>query len=154
VLHIEHRELRAVRRAGGVVWFDFRTLCGGPRSQNDYLEIASRFHTVLLSCRVPADAARRAASPGWSTDEAASPRSPGWWSSRALRPARVEADLNMAGRFSAAVPADAALRPKGPLAHEFPRTVRRGAAAGDAVGRVPPRWRRATSTPGALGWAT
>jgi cell division protein ZapE len=49
VLHIEHRELKAVRRAGGVVWFDFRTLCGGPRSQNDYLELASRFHTVLLS---------------------------------------------------------------------------------------------------------
>ena len=42
-------KLRALRRAGGVVWFDFRTLCGGPRSQNDYLEIASRFHTVLLS---------------------------------------------------------------------------------------------------------
>jgi cell division protein ZapE len=49
LLHIEHRELRALRRAGGVVWFDFRNLCGGPRSQNDYLEIAARFHTVLLS---------------------------------------------------------------------------------------------------------
>ena len=49
MLHIEHRELRARRRAGGVVWFDFRTLCGGPRSQNDYLELASQFHTVLLS---------------------------------------------------------------------------------------------------------
>ena len=48
-LNIEHRELRALRRAGGVVWFDFKQLCGGPRSQNDYLEIASRFHTVLLS---------------------------------------------------------------------------------------------------------
>lgn len=48
-LMIEHRELRALRRAGGVVWFDFRTLCGGPRSQNDYLEIASQFHTVILS---------------------------------------------------------------------------------------------------------
>ena len=36
-------------RAGGVVWFDFKTLCGGPRSQNDYLEIATQFHTVLLS---------------------------------------------------------------------------------------------------------
>jgi cell division protein ZapE len=32
-----------------VIWFDFATLCGGPRSQNDYLEIASRFHTVILS---------------------------------------------------------------------------------------------------------
>jgi len=48
-LMIENRELRALRRAGGVVWFDFRTLCGGPRSQNDYLEIAQRFHTVILS---------------------------------------------------------------------------------------------------------
>ena len=49
LLSIENRELRALRRSGGVVWFDFRTLCGGPRSQNDYLEIAQRFHTVILS---------------------------------------------------------------------------------------------------------
>jgi len=49
VMTIEARQIRAVRRAGGVIWFDFRTLCGGPRSQNDYLEIASEFHTVLLS---------------------------------------------------------------------------------------------------------
>ncbi|HWS74359.1 MAG TPA: cell division protein ZapE [Quisquiliibacterium sp.] len=48
-LSIENREIRALRRSGGVVWFDFRTLCGGPRSQNDYLEIAQRFHTVILS---------------------------------------------------------------------------------------------------------
>ena len=49
VLHIESREIKARRRAGGVVWFDFKQLCGGPRSQNDYLEIASQFHTLLLS---------------------------------------------------------------------------------------------------------
>ncbi|MFZ2988501.1 cell division protein ZapE, partial [Ideonella sp.] len=49
LLHIEHRELHARRRAGGVVWFDFQTLCGGPRSQNDYLELATQFHTVMLS---------------------------------------------------------------------------------------------------------
>jgi cell division protein ZapE len=48
-VHIEAREIRALRRAGGIIWFDFATLCGGPRSQNDYLEIASRFHTVILS---------------------------------------------------------------------------------------------------------
>lgn len=48
-IHIESREIRALRRAGGAVWFDFATLCGGPRSQNDYLEIASCFHTVILS---------------------------------------------------------------------------------------------------------
>jgi len=49
VLNIENREVRALRRAGGVVWFDFARLCGGPRSQNDYLELATRFHTVVLS---------------------------------------------------------------------------------------------------------
>ena len=49
VLNIEHRQIRATARAGSVVWFDFATLCGGPRSQNDYLELASRFHTVILS---------------------------------------------------------------------------------------------------------
>ena len=49
VLHIEARQIAALHRSGGVVWFDFKTLCAGPRSQNDYLEIASQFHTVLLS---------------------------------------------------------------------------------------------------------
>lgn len=48
-MRIENRELRAKRRAGGVVWFDFTTLCGGPRSQLDYLELARQFHTLLLS---------------------------------------------------------------------------------------------------------
>jgi cell division protein ZapE len=36
-------------RAGGVVWFDFDVLCGGPRSHLDYLDLAKRFHTVILS---------------------------------------------------------------------------------------------------------
>jgi cell division protein ZapE len=48
-LTIEHRVIAALRRSGGVVWFDFATLCDGPRSQLDYLEIATRFHTVMLS---------------------------------------------------------------------------------------------------------
>ena len=52
-IQIEGREIRALRRAGSIIWFDFATLCGGPRSQNDYLEIASRFHTVILSA-IPA----------------------------------------------------------------------------------------------------
>ena len=59
VLTIEARQIRARRRAGGVVWFDFAVLCGGPRSQNDYLEIAAQFHTVLLS-NVPAMSAGQA----------------------------------------------------------------------------------------------
>jgi len=59
VLTVENRELRAVALAGSVVWFDFATLCGGPRSQNDYLELASRFQTVILS-DVPRMTARQA----------------------------------------------------------------------------------------------
>lgn len=43
------REIDTIRRGHGVIWFDFRTLCGGPRSQNDYLEISRGYHTVLLS---------------------------------------------------------------------------------------------------------
>lgn len=49
--HVEilGRNIETVRRGNGVIWFDFRTLCGGPRSQNDYLEISRGYHTVLLS---------------------------------------------------------------------------------------------------------
>ena len=49
--HIEvlGRHITTHRRGHGVIWFDFKTLCGGPRSQNDYLEIARAYHTVLLS---------------------------------------------------------------------------------------------------------
>ncbi len=52
--HIEvlGREIPTVRRGHGVIWFDFQTLCGGPRSHNDYLEISRAYHTVLLS-RIP-----------------------------------------------------------------------------------------------------
>jgi len=48
-LMIENRTIRCVRRAGGIAWFNFQELCVGPRSQNDYLEIASTFHTVILT---------------------------------------------------------------------------------------------------------
>ncbi len=43
------REVAVIRRSPGIAWFDFATLCGGPRSQNDYLDLAHRFHTVFLS---------------------------------------------------------------------------------------------------------
>lgn len=59
VLHIENRDIRPVRLAANIVWFDFATLCGGPRSQNDYLELAGRFETVILS-DVPRMTARQA----------------------------------------------------------------------------------------------
>jgi cell division protein ZapE len=106
VLQIEHRTVRAVRRAGGVVWFDFRTLCGGPRSQNDYLEIASRFHTVLLS-NVPQMSPRLASEARRFT-----------WLVDVLYDRRVKLILSAAVR-----PEE--LYTEGPLAHEFPRTVSR-----------------------------
>ncbi|HEY9531759.1 MAG TPA: cell division protein ZapE [Burkholderiales bacterium] len=63
-LDVEGREISYRKRAGGLVWFDFEALCGGPRSYTDYVDLARRFHTVMLS-GVPrmsakqADAARR-----------------------------------------------------------------------------------------------
>ena len=51
-LAIEARTVVARRRAGSAVWFDFATLCDGPRSQRDYLELAQRF-AVLLLANVP-----------------------------------------------------------------------------------------------------
>jgi len=106
VLHIEQREIRARRKAGGVVWFDFRTLCGGPRSQNDYLEIATQFHTVLLSDvpHMPVRMASEARRFTWLVD--------------------VLYDRRVKLIMSAQVPPEA-LYTEGPLAHEFPRTVSR-----------------------------
>ncbi|PKO83976.1 MAG: cell division protein ZapE [Betaproteobacteria bacterium HGW-Betaproteobacteria-11] len=43
------RELPVIHRAPGVAWFDYATLCDGPRSQNDYLVLADRHHTLILS---------------------------------------------------------------------------------------------------------
>lgn len=63
-LTVAGRALRVRAMAKGVVWFDFATLCEGPRAVADYIEIARSFHTVLLS-NVPQfdahhdDAARR-----------------------------------------------------------------------------------------------
>ena len=106
LLRIEHRELQARRRAGGVVWFDFKQLCGGPRSQNDYLELATQFHTLLLS-GVPQMSPRNASEARRFT-----------WLVDVLYDRRVKLIL------SAEVEPDL-LYTEGPLAHEFPRTVSR-----------------------------
>jgi cell division protein ZapE len=63
-LDVEGRSIPYRKRAGGLVWFEFQVLCGGPRSYADYVDLARRFHTIMLS-GVPrmspknADAARR-----------------------------------------------------------------------------------------------
>ncbi|HEX7034787.1 MAG TPA: cell division protein ZapE, partial [Pseudomonadales bacterium] len=49
VLEIENRPIRARFVAEDVAWFEFSELCEGPRSQNDYIELARIFHAVLVS---------------------------------------------------------------------------------------------------------
>ncbi len=48
-LDIEGRPIVARRLADDVAWFEFAALCEGPRSQNDYIELAREFHTVILA---------------------------------------------------------------------------------------------------------
>lgn len=64
LLEVDGRRLPARRVGPHLVWFDFSALCEGPRSARDYIELARRFETVLVS-GVPVfhaqadDAARR-----------------------------------------------------------------------------------------------
>lgn len=48
-LEINHRYLTCRRVAKDVAWFDFAELCAGPRSSNDYIELARIFNAVLIS---------------------------------------------------------------------------------------------------------
>lgn len=48
-LDVLGRSIAVKRICEDVAWFDFEALCDGPRSQNDYIEIARCFHAVLLS---------------------------------------------------------------------------------------------------------
>ncbi len=63
-IEIEGRRIPVRGRGKSIAWFDFAALCEGPRSSNDYIEIAREFNTVLLA-GVPVfdrnneDAARR-----------------------------------------------------------------------------------------------
>ena len=43
------RQVPARAAHADVAWFEFRVLCEGARSQNDYLELAEEFRTVLIS---------------------------------------------------------------------------------------------------------
>ena len=63
-LTIEERDINAVATGAGMAWFEFGELCEGPRSQNDYIELARSYHTIFIS-NIPIftaadeDAARR-----------------------------------------------------------------------------------------------
>jgi len=63
-LSIEGRPLAAVGTGPGMAWFDFSELCEGPRSPNDYIELARRYHTLFIAnipqfTHLHEDAARR-----------------------------------------------------------------------------------------------
>lgn len=106
VLLIENREIQAVALAGTVVWFDFMALCGTPRSQNDYLDLADRFQTIIVS-EVPRMAPRQASEARRFT-----------WLVDVLYDHKVKLIL------SAQCPADE-LYTQGPMSNEFTRTVSR-----------------------------
>jgi cell division protein ZapE len=88
------------------VWFDFEILCCGPRSHLDYLDLATRFHTIFLS-NVPRMTAREANAARRFT-----------WLVDILYDAKVNLIV------SAAAPPHE-LYPEGGLAAEFQRTVSR-----------------------------
>lgn len=105
-LEVLGREIPVVHRAPGVIWFDFAALCSGPRSQNDYLDFAHRFHTIFVSGipRMGADMGNEARRFTWLVD--------------------VCYDHRVKLVLAAAVPAEE-LYVAGPQAHEFVRTVSR-----------------------------
>jgi len=43
------REIRCRGMHNGIIWFDFTHLCSSPRSQNDYIIIADRYHCVIVT---------------------------------------------------------------------------------------------------------
>ncbi|MFT5806205.1 MAG: cell division protein ZapE [Moritella dasanensis] len=48
-IDIENRQIQTLAEADSVLMIDFTELCGGPRSQVDYMEISRIYHTVLLA---------------------------------------------------------------------------------------------------------
>jgi cell division protein ZapE len=48
-VEIEGRPIPVVKESDNVIWFEFEALCEGPRSQNDYIEIAREYQSVIVS---------------------------------------------------------------------------------------------------------
>jgi cell division protein ZapE len=49
VVEIEGRPIPVVCQSERAVWFEFEALCNGPRSQDDYIEIARNYQSVVVS---------------------------------------------------------------------------------------------------------
>lgn len=52
-LTVRGRQLPIKRRSGSLLWADFADLCEGPRSVSDYIDLAYRFSTLIVS-NIPA----------------------------------------------------------------------------------------------------
>ena len=48
-LQIGGRAIAVMKLSSDIVWFDFSSICEGPRSQNDYIDIALEFHAVVIT---------------------------------------------------------------------------------------------------------
>ncbi len=46
---VSARKIAIVRESENVIWFEFVAICGGPRSQADYIEIAREYQAVLVA---------------------------------------------------------------------------------------------------------
>jgi len=57
-IEIEGRIINTIKQAVGIVWFDFSSICDGPRGAADYIEIARLFHTILISNVTVMDSSR------------------------------------------------------------------------------------------------
>lgn len=49
LLDVNQRKIAALAASPHMAWFRFSDLCAPPRSQQDYLNLAERFHTIILS---------------------------------------------------------------------------------------------------------
>lgn len=48
-MRVGSRRMPAIARTSDAIWLDFNEVCGGNYGQSDYLQLATRFATVLLS---------------------------------------------------------------------------------------------------------
>ena len=46
---IAGREIPVIAKSSDVIWFDFRAICEGPRSQYDYIDLSCEYHAVVIS---------------------------------------------------------------------------------------------------------
>ncbi len=49
VLNIQNREIKTLSASDEVVWFEFEAICATPRAAQDYIELAQKFNTVVVS---------------------------------------------------------------------------------------------------------